>query len=64
MKKFKIYDLYEGKETIGYADTISEMKKIGKEYYNDTDGECALVYAKLDENIQKYKFSERKNLSI
>lgn len=28
MKKYKVYDLYEGKECIGYADTLSEVKKI------------------------------------
>ena len=62
MKKYKIYDLYEGKETIGYADTIEEMKKLSREWHKDTDGECIIVYAELNEETLKYRFSEYKEV--
>ena len=60
MKKFKVYDLYEGKDTIGYADTMADVKKIARQRADDTDGECSVFYAELDPETQKYKFGERK----
>lgn len=27
MKKFKVYDLYDGPDCIGYADTVAEVRK-------------------------------------
>lgn len=62
MKKYKVYDLYEFKECIGYANTIKEVKKIAREQYSATDGECQIWYAELNKQTQKYKFSERKFL--
>lgn len=64
MKKFKVYDMYEGKMTIGYVDTLSEVKKLAREYYEETDGECSIWYAELNPETLKYKFSDRKFLSI
>lgn len=62
MKKIKIYDLYEGKETVGYCDTLKEAKKIARQWEEDTDGECIIVYAKLNNETEKYRFSEYKEL--
>lgn len=59
-KKYKVYDLYEYKETIGYADTMPEVKAIARERDNDTDGECAIYYAELNEDAGKYMFRDRK----
>lgn len=56
MKKFKVYDLYDGEmaETLGYADNLKEVKKLAKERYKDTDGECFVIYAELVPEINKY----------
>lgn len=64
MKKFKVYDLYEGKEVLGYADTLAEVKKIARTQYEATDGECAIFYAELNEETHKYKFSSAKFLAV
>ena len=57
MKKFKVYDLYEGKIVLGYADNMQEVRKLAKEQYEATDGECAIFYAPLNPNTEKYMFS-------
>lgn len=59
MKKYKIVDLYDGKETLGYADTIVEIKKIAKKQYIETDGECLICYYPLNDKTEKYMFKER-----
>ena len=64
MKRFKVYDLFEGKECIGYADTLREVKKIARIQYDETDGECAIYYAELDRDMDKYDFAKRKFLSV
>ena len=64
MKKFKVYDLYEGKEVLGYASTLAEVKKIARTQYEATDGECAIFYAALNEETHKYKFSSAKFLEV
>ena len=63
MKKYKVYDLCEWKEVIGFADTLREVRQIARERYNDTDGECAIYYAELNPETLKYKFTERKFLA-
>lgn len=63
MKKYKVFDLYEYKECIGYADNIQEVKKLAKERYNDTDGECSIYYAELNPVTQKYKVTNAKFLA-
>lgn len=60
MKKYKVYDIYEGKDTLGYADTLTEVKKLAREQSRDTDGECYIVYAELNPETGKYKFSQYK----
>ena len=64
MKKYKVYDLYEGKDTIGYADTMGEVKKIVRRRIDDTDGECECVYAEINPITSKYKFSECKLILV
>ena len=63
MFKYKVYDIYEGKEVVGYADTLEDCRKLAKEWSRETDGECCIVYAELNEETQKYKFSQYKALS-
>nr|DAK69979.1 MAG TPA: hypothetical protein [Caudoviricetes sp.] len=60
MKKYKVYDLYEGKDVIGYGDTLNEVKRLAREQYRDTDGECCMVYAELNPKTGKYRFSQYK----
>lgn len=54
MKRFKVYDLYEANDCIGYADTLAEVKKIAREQYDETDGECDIFYAELNQATNKY----------
>ena len=62
MKKYKIYDLMEGKDVVGYADTLQEVKKLSREWFKDTDGDCCLVYAELNPKTGKYWFSQYKEV--
>lgn len=62
MKRYKVYDLYDGDDFLGYADTIREIKKLAREEYEETDGECVIGYAELDPNTNNYKISELKLL--
>ena len=60
MKKYKVYDLYEGKDVVGYADTLNEVKRLAREWFRDTDTECCIVYAELNPETKKYRFSQYK----
>ena len=31
MKKYKVYDLYEGKDVVGYADTLNDVKHLARD---------------------------------
>lgn len=64
MKKYKVYDLYESKETLGYADTMDEVKLMARDQAEATDGECYVVYAELNPNTGRYRFSEYKEVKI
>lgn len=57
-KKFKVYDLTDGKDVLGYADNMQGVKKLGKEQYEATDGDCQIHYIKLDKETNKYKWSQ------
>ena len=57
MKRYKVYDLYDYKETIGYADNMQEVKALARQRFNDTDGEGRIYYAELNSVSQKYKFT-------
>lgn len=64
MKKYRVYDIYEGKDVLGYADTLTEVKRIAREQIEDTDGECMVVYAELNPETGKYRFSEYKEVRV
>ena len=55
-QRYKIKDYYEcvSGETVGYANTIAECKKIMNDYYLETDGECDLAVLELIVEKQKY----------
>lgn len=48
--KYKVFDMYEGADKLGYCNNITSVKKMAREQYNDTDGECSVYYALLKEN--------------
>lgn len=52
--KYKIVDIYEGLQTVGYAQTISEARQIAKQWDEDTDGENYLMYYPLNPVTGKY----------
>lgn len=59
MKKYKVVDLYNGKEMLGYADNLNEVKKIARRQLVEADGECAIYYYPYDGSKKKYDFSKR-----
>ena len=59
-KKFKVVDLYDGKDVLGYADNMWEVKRLARQQVNDTDGECSVYYYPFDEVSGKYQFGKRK----
>jgi hypothetical protein len=64
MKKFKVYDLLDEKETLGYADDMKEIKALAKERYEGTDGECQIWYAPLSEKTGKYNIAKIEMLGV
>lgn len=64
MKKYKVVDLEDGKETVGYADTMEEIKGLAQYWIENVAEEAAIFYYPLNEITGKYKFSERKFLEI
>ena len=64
MKKFKVYDLYEGPVCIGYADTLNEVRKLAREEYDETDGERLICYVELDPVTQKYDRATRRFIEV
>lgn len=62
---YKVYDIYEyQREVLGYCNTIAEVKEIVRKRMDDTDGECECVYAELNPETGKYKFSESKMVFV
>lgn len=61
-KKFKVVDLYEGKEVIGYADDMAEIKKLARHWLTEVAEEAAIYYYPLDERLGKYDTSKAKFL--
>ena len=39
---YKLYDYYEGKTLVAESDNWADIKKVKKEYIENTDGECDL----------------------
>lgn len=63
MKKYKVVDLEDGKETVGYADNMEEIKRLAKYWIeNVTEEAAAIFYYPLNKITGKNKFSERKFL--
>lgn len=52
----------DGKETIGYASIIDEIKRLAKHWIENVAEEAAIYYYSLNEITGTYKFSERKFL--
>jgi len=42
-KRYKVVDIYEGIQCIGYADSLIEVNIIYRQQMADTDGECNIV---------------------
>lgn len=43
MKRFRVWDYYEGYGHIGDFDTLKEARAAAKQHSQDTDGECQIV---------------------
>lgn len=61
-KRYKVVDLLEGKEIIGYADTMAEIKQLAKNWIENIAEEAAIFYYPLNVVTGKYSFSKRKFL--
>lgn len=53
-KKYKVVDLYDGIDVVGYANDRTTAKKLARMQAADTDGECYVVILVYDEQEQKY----------
>lgn len=62
--KYKVYDIYDLTEVLGYCNTIAEVKDLARQRIEDTDGECECVYAELNPETGKYKFSAYKEIMV
>ena len=51
---YAVYDEWEGKEFLGTADNMREVRDLAMERYNDTDGECQIWYYKEGEKNSGY----------
>ena len=60
VKKYKVYDIYEGTQCIGYADTLEEVYRLARERIKDTDGECLIAYAAVRYDGKRYHFDFEK----
>lgn len=54
MGRFKLVDLYDGYDLVGYADDVSGLMKMINSYNRDCDGECWLCVYEWDEELKKY----------
>lgn len=45
-----------------FNNTFEEVKKLARRWYDDVDGECCIVYAELNKETGKYKFSNYKEV--
>ena len=60
--QYKIVDTYEGWDTVGYAETLTEARELAREYDRDTDGENCLMYYPLNPLTGKYTRAEAQPL--
>jgi len=56
MTKFKVVDIKEGRDTLGYCDNMVQVNKLVKERIEDTDGECLIELRELNTETHKYRF--------
>ena len=64
MKRFKVFDVYDFNAfCIGYADTLAEVKRLAREEYDETDGECTIYYLEFDPVTKKYPRESAKFLA-
>lgn len=55
MKRYRLYDLYEGKYLVGEYDTLSDAKNAALEWdLEETDGECLLALQELVDGYYYY----------
>lgn len=60
MKKYKVVDLLDGnKEIVGYADSLSEVKKLAKKWLDEVTEEAAIYYYPFNEEKGQYEISKR-----
>lgn len=64
LKKYRVYDLLDGREVLAHADTIEQVHEIAQEQYDDTDGDCDIHYAELNQETNKYKFTFVKRVTL
>lgn len=57
-EKYKVVDLLEVKETIGYANSISEVKNLARHWLENVSEEAAIYYYPLNEEKGKYDFEK------
>lgn len=58
-KKYKVVDLTEGRNFVGYADTLKEVKKLAKHWCEEVAEDAAIFYYPLNEETGKYEFSKK-----
>lgn len=64
LQKYRVYDLLDGREVLGHADTMKQVHEIAQEQYDDTDGDCDIHYAELNQETNKYKFTFVKRVML
>ena len=53
----KVYDDYDFcMELIGVVDNMKDVRKLAKQRYLETDGECAIYYGKDKKSVNFYYF--------
>ena len=56
MEKYKVVDIYEDRQIIGYTNNLNTAKKMARDRITDTDGECLIEIRELNTETNKYKF--------
>lgn len=59
-KKYIVIDLQDGKDVLGHVDTMKEVHALTKQRYDETDGDCYIVFTKLNKEINGYPKADRK----
>jgi len=56
MAKFKVIDILEGRDTLGYCNNMVQVNKLVVERIEDTDGECLIELRELNTETHKYRY--------